>query len=788
MSTEGLVRRDSDASDRFPSVGKGMDARFDAASDGGLGHGSGGVADKGAGTALGVAHGEGGGPGIGFVLAWVALASATVAISFGWKEAVIDDAYIAFRYAANLAEGHGLVFNPGERVEGFTSPLFTLLMALAIRLGFDPPGVAQWINVSSNVTLLGAVYLFARHTFRHSPYVSLIAPALLVANFNFGGWAAHGLETSLFALLVFVGLALSLPADPLEGSSSRRGVFPRRREAVLGAFVLALATWTRPEAPLYFGIAFLPRLARLLKAKKPSRADVEVALVFLVPVLALIGARWAYYGALLPNTYYAKATGGAGKMGDGLRYTLRFFDQSLIMGLVLVPLSGIVMRWRRGARPYLLLTIASTTAYVILVGGDAFGAARFFVPILAPLYLLVEDGLATLLVARPLFRMGATLFFAFLGLGTIMSSGPAEARQVRIAAQMTLNRAFLGRLLSVIMPPESSIALNTVGALPYYAGLETIDLYGLTDAHIAHVEIGAKAYGETGHQKGDGDYVLERKPTAILLRNVWLADVPIEDHRVLHGLSEHQIAASPVFESDYEAIDIPVRDDLVFGFYLRKDAPRALIEARARSVDMHRLGPVERLASERGEEFIYFERGAALLNAGQAEAAIRAFSRAIALYPKEPRFFEALGHAYARLGRNAQALGAYREAVGLDARRAASWLGIGNIQTRLGKLDRAVEAYKEAIRADSTLVEARTNLATILLKQGRFDEAIPVLQGALAQNPKDVETWVKLGTAAATLRQWDVARGALEQALSLAPSDPRVQALKRFVEQRMPGN
>ena len=51
---------------------------------------------------------------------------------------VSDDAFISLRYAANLLAGHGLVFNPGERVEGFTSPLWTLLLAGFGACGFDP--------------------------------------------------------------------------------------------------------------------------------------------------------------------------------------------------------------------------------------------------------------------------------------------------------------------------------------------------------------------------------------------------------------------------------------------------------------------------------------------------------------------------------------------------------------------------------------------------------------------------------------------------------------------------
>ena len=45
-----------------------------------------------------------------------------------------DDAFISFRYAENLANGQGLVFNPGERVEGYSNPLWTVLFAVIIAI------------------------------------------------------------------------------------------------------------------------------------------------------------------------------------------------------------------------------------------------------------------------------------------------------------------------------------------------------------------------------------------------------------------------------------------------------------------------------------------------------------------------------------------------------------------------------------------------------------------------------------------------------------------------------
>ena len=51
-----------------------------------------------------------------------------------------DDAFISFRYVRNLLEGHGLVFNPGEYVEGYTNFLWVVVLAIPHWLGVDPIG------------------------------------------------------------------------------------------------------------------------------------------------------------------------------------------------------------------------------------------------------------------------------------------------------------------------------------------------------------------------------------------------------------------------------------------------------------------------------------------------------------------------------------------------------------------------------------------------------------------------------------------------------------------------
>ena len=68
-----------------------------------------------------------------------------------------DDSFISFRYAKHLAEGQGLVWNPGDRVEGYTNFLWVLLMAAGLSVGIAPEGAPMALGVASGLGLLAAI-------------------------------------------------------------------------------------------------------------------------------------------------------------------------------------------------------------------------------------------------------------------------------------------------------------------------------------------------------------------------------------------------------------------------------------------------------------------------------------------------------------------------------------------------------------------------------------------------------------------------------------------------------
>src|SRR5437867_8325368 len=110
-----------------------------------------------------------------------------------------DDAFISYRYAVNWAQGHGPVFNPGERVEGYTNFLLVALEALARAAGADVVFVSRALGSVCCFGLIGLMFLALRMPFRRSTAVALAGSACLALHAGLAVFARSGLETVLLA-------------------------------------------------------------------------------------------------------------------------------------------------------------------------------------------------------------------------------------------------------------------------------------------------------------------------------------------------------------------------------------------------------------------------------------------------------------------------------------------------------------------------------------------------------------------------------------------------------------
>ncbi len=306
------------------------------------------------------------------VLAWL--------VSAAWF--LCDDAFISFRYARNLVEGHGLVFNPGERVEGYTNFLWVLeLAALWKVFGLRPENVAPWLSVLCTIGTLAAVIWWAAALsgLRRRGLVIWMALGLLCSSATFAVWTSGGgLETRQFTLLVVLAVVcLSVHTD------SRRGL-------LAASLSLAAAACTRPEGLLIAVCCFGWFVAQRIVAARRLRVDVRELSWLVLPFVALVGVqflfRYGYYGEWLPNTYYAKHV--RPWYESGFNY---LWAAAIETGLyLLIPLAALAMRraWRERGDLRLLLPLVCIVphmAYVFRIGGDYFEyrPLDFYWPLLA---------------------------------------------------------------------------------------------------------------------------------------------------------------------------------------------------------------------------------------------------------------------------------------------------------------------------------------------------------------------------------------------------------------------
>lgn len=230
---------------------------------------------------------------------WITLIPALLAFALRLLPGprIVDDAYITFRYAHNLVNGHGLVFNPGQLVLGTTTPLYTLLLAgLSAVLKTDNlPQIAWLLNAITDALGVSVVFWLGKKL-SGQRWAGLGAALLwAVAPFSVT-FAVGGLETSLVITLLLAAFACYLAG---------------RNNCC--ALLLALGTLTRPDVLiaglLLFGAMGLRWLRPVLQKKslKGSRFPLQPAAIFLGTLLPWLLFATLTYGSPLPHSIAAKS-------------------------------------------------------------------------------------------------------------------------------------------------------------------------------------------------------------------------------------------------------------------------------------------------------------------------------------------------------------------------------------------------------------------------------------------------------------------------------------------------
>jgi len=478
-------------------------------------------------------------------VAWASLfiyRSSSVGIDGRRYFCLFDDAMISMRYAWNFSHGLGLVWNPGEFVEGYTNLLMTLLMSLPTLL-FDKVNAVLAVQVLGIILMLINAYLVmsvAQHLSsgqeRYRPLFRVLAFLCALSYYPLLYWSLMGMETGLLAVLLSLSILSAL----------RYAKDHKPAQGILLSISLGLAFLTRPDALVFAVPVFVYAFYAARNSNRTPSMYFLLAMVGLY-VAFIVGQelfRWAYYGEWLPNTYTLKVSGVPFfvRIVNGIKFVGLFLREVYV--LLIVVFIGIVFAFRRD-KLFLASIFVVLVCYQAWIGGDAWNYWRFLspaVPILVVLatydILMAMEYVSVAAVFRRYFFLRnpiiqqrhvpgiLTCLLLLAVLWSINSRFLPEIAMRQVPDEVYLNndRVRIALAIERFTTPDATVGVTAAGTVPYYTGRPAIDFLGKADPRIARLppdlsgavsDPGLKGMVHLpGHDKYDLEYsIKELKPT-----------------------------------------------------------------------------------------------------------------------------------------------------------------------------------------------------------------------------------------------------------------------------------
>ncbi|NTV51395.1 MAG: hypothetical protein HGA76_00055 [Candidatus Firestonebacteria bacterium] len=441
-----------------------------------------------------------------WLLALLALGSAHLLVfTTSW-----DDAFISFRIAEHWSATGEMAYNPGQIQPVATNFLWVALLAMGNKLtGLSAVILARGLGFLSGLGVL--VLLFSGLRFFFSRRVAVIGTLLCAAAPLWAAWPLAGLETSWFTCLSLGGVW---------------GVFgfwrtSRRGWLVVSGIAWALATLTRPEGVLWFGVTWLVVAAGQWRNWKAWGA---LLLAFTLGVLPGVLFQVGLFHTWLPNAFFVKVHGLA-NWRQGWAYVIDGVKTYRLLYALPFVLPAVAGRTLKIQLIYLGALLTVWCAWVVGVGGDFMPYHRFLSPAWPLVCIFLGLGLNQLestlaqakLPARWLPRAVTVTVTVYLGVAFLLPTyAGAHHQTVQAWAGEEHDRALVGAWLATKYLPTDVLVLKPAGIIPYYSGLVAYDVYCLVDRQAA-LSGQWVPQNWVGHQQVSMARLLDLQPKLVML-------------------------------------------------------------------------------------------------------------------------------------------------------------------------------------------------------------------------------------------------------------------------------
>ena len=434
-----------------------------------------------------------------------------------WK-CSIDDAFITFRYAENLADGHGFVFNRGgQAVEGYSNFLWLLILALLYKIGLPTYLCAKIIGIIT-VLITGILWYRFPGNGDYGKMTWLTGPFFLICPVT-AFWAVSGLELGLHCLLIVLSLVTVVKHS--------------RWLYLLGPLVVL----NRPEGiAVALAILFVFALVDIKQGRFNRKFYFISAVTVVLTLAGLIVFRQLVFGYPFPNTYYAK-------MHHPLIWGYKMLGKMMLIFLPFTIATAWFIIKSIAVRAGNLRLLAFTAVLVVqaAISGRVNPIMNFFFRYMMPFFpLLIAVSLAVVSAfRRPVLRTvaGALCMISLLAPTFMIFSRIEQEETIKKAQWKVIEWA-------ENLPPATTISMIDMGRIPYYASGNTyFDLWGLINK-------------DTGHEGFDPAREFYRFPDYFIFVGY------IEDNRSkLHFSREQMITNNPDFPQAYEFTQVFYPDD-----------------------------------------------------------------------------------------------------------------------------------------------------------------------------------------------------------------------------------